>query len=444
MKRRTVLSLTATLPLVACASITKNPPQAVQSEGPTPGPHAGIYVNPSYQYGSISPRVFGSNTGPWQTIGLDHRALMPDLGISLIRWPGGNWGDEHDPSTLMIDEYLELCKTTGAEPMIHVRLYGGTPAQAAEMVSYVNGTKQAAVRYWAIGNEPDLFVKKRGAASYNVADYARDFVAYRAAMRQVDASIIVLGPELSQFGSDDGYPRDASGEYWLRGFLERVPDVEIVSLHRYPFGEKAVSTRQLADEPVRWTESIAYVRSLMRDILGREVPIAITEANSDWSGRVDDTTGTNSWRNALWWAAVLARLITAQVVMVNQFCLGAISGQGLGIFGPVSYSSGPLPIAEVYRLFRHFGQTLVHADVGNAELHLVASRRDDGALTIIVVNTSAKGQIAPLSIEGMQIAEAKMWRFGVDTRLREIGSASIGEPITWPAESATLLVIDGA
>jgi alpha-L-arabinofuranosidase len=159
----------------------------------------------------------------------------------MIRWPGGNWGDENSVTEWMVDEYIGLCRAVGAEPCIHVRLFGGTPSEAANLVKYVNVTKQYAVKFWAIGNEPDLFVKKRGAKRYNVADYATDFVTYRQAMKQVDATIIVMGPEISQFDADEQYPVDATGEPWLRGFLQRVTDIEMVSWHRYPFGGAPVS-----------------------------------------------------------------------------------------------------------------------------------------------------------------------------------------------------------
>ena len=436
MKRREILALAAALPLVAC---TPN-----RSMGPTPVARKGLFVDASYVYGPISPLVYGSNTGPWQTIGFEQRQMLPALGISAIRWPGGNWGDEQNPSELMIDEYLALCADAGCEPTIHVRLFGGTAARAAELVRAVNVTRKAGMRYWAVGNEPDLFVKKRGAVSYTVADYAKDFVAYRDAMRAVDDSIVVMGPELSQFGPNDSYPRDATGEYWLRGFLERVPDVEIVSLHRYPFGEKAVSPRQIAEEPVRWTESIAYVRSIMREVLGKELPIAVTEANSDWSGRVDSETGTDSYRNALWWTEVLGRLIAAQVVMVNQFCLGAIPSQGLGIFGPVSYNSGPLPIAETYRLFALFGQTLVHADAPDGRGFLLAARRNDGALTILYVNATERVRTESLTIDGWSDSSAEVWRFGLDKRMTRAGTVSLTQSIDFPAMTATLLVSGGS
>jgi hypothetical protein len=45
----------------------------------------------------------------------------------------------------------------GAEPSISVRLHGGTPEAAAELVRYTNIEQGYAVRYWSIGNEPSLY-----------------------------------------------------------------------------------------------------------------------------------------------------------------------------------------------------------------------------------------------------------------------------------------------
>jgi len=432
MQRRQLLRSLIALPLLGCAT-----PQV--SVGPTPGPQPGLFIDVGYKYGPISPLVYGSNTGPWQTIGLEHRTLSHDAGISMIRWPGGNWGDEHDVTELMIDEYMAMCQTIGATPSIHVRVFQGTAQKAADMVKYVNITKKYAVKYWAIGNEPDLFVKKRGAAKYGVDEYVADFVAFRAAMKAVDPSIIVMGPEQSQFSPNENYPRDATGAYWLRRFLQQVPDVEMVSLHRYPFGEGAVTPKQLAADPASWSASIDYVRGLMREVLGKEVPLAITEANSDWSGRVDELTGTNSFRNALWWTDVLGRLIAKQCTVVNQFCMGAISGQGLGIFGPVSYSSGPLPVYQTYTLFHKFGSMLVHASSADADFHLVAAQRSDGVLTAVLVNHRESSVTLPLTIANASITKAQAWRFGEGYKLRDDGLVDITKPIEWPALSATLL-----
>ena len=435
MKRRRLLQQLLLMPLVACTNTRP-------STGPTPEPQRGIFVDAGYRYQPIPTLVYGTNTGPWQTIGFEQRQIAHDTKISMIRWPGGNWGDENDVTPLMVDEYMQLCQQIGATPSIHVRLFGGTAEKAAELVRYTNMTKQYAVRYWAVGNEPDLFVKKRGAAKYGIAEYVRDFIAFRAAMKAVDHSIVVMGPELSQFGPNESYPRDATGEYWLRGFLKAVPDVEMVSLHRYPFGERAVTRDMLAADPPSWTDSIAFVRQLMRDIIGKEIPLAITEANSDWSGRVDEAAGTNSWANALWWAEVLSRLIAADCQIVNQFCMGAIQSQGIGLFGPVSYDAGPLPTFEVYRLMQKLGGIRLHASIDDARAHVLAAQRDDGVLTLLFVNQRSQARVLPITIANAQPrGRARVWRFSDENPVAQFDDIDISQPVQWPAYSATLLEI---
>lgn len=431
MRRRAVISTLAVLPFVACT------PQP--SRGPTPTPQAGVYVDATYNYGLISPFVRASNTGPWQTLALEHRDYSRQINLAMIRWPGGNWGDENSVTEWMVDEYIALCRVIGAEPCIHVRLFGGSADEAANLVQYANITKQYAVKYWAIGNEPDLFVKKRGALRYTVADYAADFVAYRQAMKAVDPDIIVMGPEISQFDADERYPVDATGEPWLRGFVQRVTDIEMLSWHRYPFGAQPVSRSQLQRDPHAWVESVAKTREIMRSLLGREVPIAITEANSDWSGRVDRETGTNSYANALWWSDVMARLIHARCEIIAHFCLGAIQAQGIGMFGPVSYNSDPLPIFESYRLFARLGTVLLHSHCDNPNLSFLATQRENGQIVCHLVNQTDEDIVMPLTMNGAQYSMAHVWHYSDGQPVAQGDDLALGATVRCPARTAMIL-----
>ncbi len=435
MHRRHAITSLFSLTLAAC--------QSVPTAGPTPGPQPDIYVDTQFRYADISPFVRASNTGPWQTLAREHLDASAAVDLAMIRWPGGNWGDENDVTPRMVDEYIAMCRVVGAEPCIHVRLFGGTPAAAAELVRYANQMQGYAVKYWAVGNEPDLFVSKRGAPTYTVADYAADFVAFRAAMQAVDDSIIVMGPEISQFDANEQYPVDSAGEPWLRGFLRRVPDVQMVSWHRYPFGAKPVTLAQLQADPPQWEASVRQSRALMREFLGREVPLAITEANSDWSGRVDAQTGTNSFANALWWSDVLARLVSAECNIVAHFCLGAIQAQGIGMFGPVSYNSGPLPIYQSYALLQRLGEQRVHASSTHPQLHVLAAMTNQGALTVHAVNQTLQDIVLPMHISGMDISAMRAWRYAIDTPVYDAGVVASNQPIVWPAQTATLLEIAG-
>jgi alpha-L-arabinofuranosidase len=116
----------------------------------------------------------------------------------------GSW-DRRQPFTTVwggleenfvgIDEFVQLCKHVGAEPLICVRWTGKRPEDAAAEVEYCNGSaethwgalraknghpKPYGVRYWQIGNEVD------------VPEYNATVRSFAAAMRQADPSIKLI------------------------------------------------------------------------------------------------------------------------------------------------------------------------------------------------------------------------------------------------------------
>ncbi len=434
MQRRTALKLLAMAALAGCAP--------ARTARPTPAPRQGLYVDAGYTYGPISPYVYASNTGPWQTVGLDQPQLAREGGLRMIRWPGGNWGDENNVTPLQLDEFMALCSKVGADPLIHVRLFGGTPEMAANLVRVANIEKGYKIRYWAIGNEPDLFVKKRGAASYTVADYVRDFKTYRTAMKAVDPSIIVMGPEISYYAGGPSDHRDSEGVLWMEGFLKGAgADIDLVTFHRYPFGETPPTPATLQADPVVWSRAMDTLAAQIRTHTGRDLQIGVTEANSDWTGRVSEETGTDSHLNALWWADVLGRLITRRAEIVAHFTLGYISAQGIGMFGPISYDPTPRPIYQVYRLFRQFGTQLVYAASDDYTLPIVAATREDGTLTVVVVN-HGEACSAAIAIDNLRpVGPAAVWSFAADHPVAQRSTTDLAGPISFEARSATLLAV---
>src|SRR5687768_11699285 len=129
------LPLLALLLLVACAAPpaaqapAAGPPptalaQPTAAPSPTPRP-PGLVVDAAAELGPISPLVFGTNTGPWTGIPLDMQDEVRAAGLTLLRFPGGNWGDENDMRDYQLDPFLQLCAAEGYEPLLSVRLLGG-------------------------------------------------------------------------------------------------------------------------------------------------------------------------------------------------------------------------------------------------------------------------------------------------------------------------------
>jgi hypothetical protein len=121
----------------------------------------------------------------------DVLALLRDLRMGVLRWPGGNfvsnyhwadgigpaaqrprrpelaWGGE-EPNTFGTDEFMSYCAELGTEPYVCLNMGTGTLADALAWVEYCNGTGRTQwaqrrrdnghpepyrVKYWGLGNE---------------------------------------------------------------------------------------------------------------------------------------------------------------------------------------------------------------------------------------------------------------------------------------------------
>jgi hypothetical protein len=433
--------------LFSLAACTPAAPDLVPTATPVPtAPPGTFYINPGISNGEINPMIYGVNHGPWAIITEKTLPLAQEAGITVIRYPGGNWGDENDLQAYHIDQFVQLAKQTGSEVSINVRLFNGTPEKAAQLVQYANVENEYGVRYWGIGNEPTLFATSRGAPEYGVEQFNREWRAIAEAMKVVDPSIQLIGPELHQFGVDlSSTPKDPLGLDWMTEFLKANGDlVDIVSIHRYPFpqgrGGRAATMDELAATSAEWDRIIPYLQQVIVDTTGREIPVAVTEVNSHWSNAIGGEATPDSHFNAIWWADVLGRMINQRVAMVNYFSLQ--SHPSIGGYGLFSRSEAR-PTYYVYQLYRQFGTQSVQAFTDDARTGVYAARRVDGALTVLLVNLSQDAIQKPLVVEGLDPVQAEVWRFDQNTQAERTGEESFaaGEMISLPAQSITLLVI---
>ncbi|OPZ23119.1 MAG: Intracellular exo-alpha-(1-_5)-L-arabinofuranosidase [candidate division BRC1 bacterium ADurb.BinA364] len=172
-----------------------------------------IVVDCSRTLYRTDPLFFGINTLFW----IDDDASRADgayrqsvaaLGAKLLRYPGGMGGNNfhwrenrlHDidrfpyedgPEKMDFDEFIELCRQTGAEPIVVVNaeswiMDGGDIADgAAEAADWVRYCKEKGYRvhYWEIGNEVYHHVR------LGAEDYARLILRYAEAMKAADPAI---------------------------------------------------------------------------------------------------------------------------------------------------------------------------------------------------------------------------------------------------------------
>jgi alpha-N-arabinofuranosidase len=229
-----------------------------------PGPGFGVVYGPLYD--ADSPR---SDKNGFRK---DFVQQIKELNVSSVRWPGGNfvsgyhWEDGIGPkkdrpvmldlsrtrketNQMGTDEYAAFCALVGAANFICINAGTGTIEDAAHWVEYCNapaGTRYAdlrvknghaepyAVKYWALGNEPDgpwqLGHKDK-------VDYVKFALEAAKTMRGVDKDIKLVAAGASNYPlvTKQYDPKDGWTD-WDGYVLDQMAGtIDYLSLHRYVF-----------------------------------------------------------------------------------------------------------------------------------------------------------------------------------------------------------------
>lgn len=423
-------------------------------KAPSTPPEGAFWLDPSQELGRISKFVWGANHGPWSDLGAGNIEPAKNSGVTFLRWPGGNWGDQNDVQPYQIDNYILQAHMMGAEPSITVRLLDSTPENAAQLVQYVNIDKKYGVKYWSIGNEPDLFIVQD--TTWTPEYYAKRWREFATAMKAVDSTIQLYGPEISAFLGDKDYfdPREylyvnsVKQEFtkrdYLTEFLKVNADlVEIVAIHHYPFpkhnGEGVPSWEELNANLPEWDRILPNLRRIMKETGVGDKPVGLTEFNSDASSAMGSKTSTDSFLNAIWLADVLGRVIRTQPDIVAYWQLKNNSA-GHGLMD----SFNVRPTYYTYQIYKRFGSQLLAANSPEKDVSLFAARRDDGALTAIFVNHGEQTVSKPFEIQGgdhLNLAEAYL--FDTEHHAEAVTPPSFknGDAVNLPAYSVTLYIL---
>lgn len=445
--RLPVFALLLALLLAACQT-------AVDESTPTPiiPPTAvagSLQVTTAVSEGPISPYILGSNYGPWVAVPVDMLPAAYDSGVTAVRFPGGAWGDRNDLKPYHIDPFMQFVGQVGAMPTISVRLREGSAEQAADLVRYVNVEKGYGVQYWSIGNEPTLFAAElqtsAKADDYETVQYNQEWREFALAMKEVDPTIKVMGPEVHQFTANyDNNPKDSANLDWMEQFLKANGDlVDVVTFHRYPFPrsntEPTASIDDLRQHTQEWQYTMAYLRQLIQEITGRDIPIALTEFNTHYNQAIGGEATPDSHYNAIWLAETFGQMIKQDLFMANHWMLTSQGGQG----GWGLITRGEVrPSYYVYQLYSQFGSELLHAESGVTAVSVYAAKRDDGALTVLVINLADEAQQATLQMDTAVPAQADLWRLDPENKPETANTVTLSadQPLELPGQSITLLV----
>jgi hypothetical protein len=385
----------------------------------------------------IASTAYGANFGLLNAIPVDLMTQAQNSGIRFWRFPGGRVGDLQDLTNSQIDLFISTARLYNMEPLIHVRLEDGTPENGARLVQYVNIEKSYNVRYWSVGNEPDLFDE------FDSIALNTQWRAIAEAMLAVDPTIILVGPDISQFTGEDGNAYLDVRHNYLRDFLRMNGDlVDIVAVHRYPFPQnnQVASIGDLRRNAPEWTRYAQNLRRFIREA-GYDLPMAFTEATSHWSATIGGEATGDSLYHAIWWGDVLGRLITEGVDMVAYFNMQ--SSDQLGVFGLLARYE-VRPTYYTYQLYQHFGEQLVFSQSEDSDdVRVYASLRDDGTLTILVINLSDSEQTRPLDLLNAWEGVAEVKRLDNSHLAENIEPITLGasNTLVLPAQSMTLFIL---
>lgn len=401
----------------------------------------GVNVFPQAGTSSIDQDYSGfMNYGPEVGNGLR------DAGISLLRFPGGSWNEKHILSYPQLYDFGQLLRVTGAQGMIQARISDPidkftknssvqdranlaghwvdfmdnpkSPWRVGTAIPGVTGTSYdyrkaqiPPVLLWSVGNEPDQLINPDTGKKYTVAEYVSAFIAFSIQMHQNNPAIKVFGPELSQFFGVGVGPKDAGGVLWMEGFLKGVAAYEKahpklpyrlldgVSFHSYQFQDAQTSPYMLMSSSEEWNYLLPQLRQLIRQIMTpavgaakADLPIAITEINSNPSSGLSPTTG----QAALWWADTLGTLMNNQADYVSYF-----SAQGVDQPYPLFTQTGSPQQTAMYRVFQmftHLQHNLVPLSVQHDPVDVFATTDSNRqTVSLLFVNKSGDNQTAQIS-----------------------------------------------
>ncbi len=292
---------------------------------------------------TISKKFFGQNAWMPDTIGDVNNCAEPPCvlygqlhkmwgdikasGSGVIRF-GGIAPDQNMPTNYQYIKMIDAIRANGMEPIIQVPFHMNrySAAQAAAIVKYINITKGKAIKYFIIGNEPNLVYKYTTAAQ--VASY---FKAFATAMKAVDPSILTVGPEVAWYdtriinglttagGADDITGKDANGRFYL----------DIITFHTYPFNgtqtrsdvvTKLTAAGSFEDNLTDLNKRIATCNSYHNRSGASALKAAVTEANISYANAATDNltgVGTNSFIGGQFWAELLAIGMKKNLEFVN-------------------------------------------------------------------------------------------------------------------------------
>ncbi|HSK11126.1 MAG TPA: alpha-L-arabinofuranosidase C-terminal domain-containing protein [Vicinamibacterales bacterium] len=365
----------------------------------------------------------------------DTLALLRELNAPVYRWPGGNfvsgydWRDgigdrdrrpprknpawkgvEHND--VGVHEFMEFCRLVKAEPYIAVNSGLGDARAAAEEVEYANGPASSPMgrlrarnghpepyrcRWWSVGNE---MYGDWQLGHMPLKEYIAKHNTFAEAMRSKDPSIRLVGV-------------GAVGEWSEAMMTHAAGHMDLISEHFYS-QERPGLMSHVAQIP-RSIRAIAEAhrryRRTIPALAGKDIRIALDEWNYWYGPHVYGELGTQYFlKDALGIAAGLHEYARqSDIVFMANYA------QTVNVIGAIKTSKTEAVFDTtglVLKLYRQrFGTIPIEIEGAPEPLDVAAAWREDGALTLAIVNATATEQALELQTAGAPApAAVRAWR----------------------------------
>ncbi|MCW0481592.1 alpha-L-arabinofuranosidase C-terminal domain-containing protein [Gaoshiqia sediminis] len=386
--------------------------------------------------------------------------LLKKMELPLLRFPGGNfvsgyhWMDGIGPidqrpvlpnpawhemewNHVGTDEWINLCKLIGAEPMICVNAGNGTPEEAANWVKYCNdpattpmGRLRAEngneepynVKIWEVGNE----LCGDWQIGFTDGDgYARRYAAFAPELMKADSSISLIANGLIQVLEKSELISRGVDPKWNDKLMEYNGDlVRSISVHSLV--GRAVDRE--ADPVEVWKDLVAFIEnypSFLQKLVVEPMQeanvkpkVAITEL-MDWP-QPRSVGNVTSISGALWYSGIINTCIRSNglVELVTRSALmnhggGLRKERGIVYTEPVYWShlmyasqngTIPLDVNTTAPIFDSSGKYVIRRE-NMPVVDAVALMDENGSTTsVFICNRDANvAQDVELKLDGFEV-----------------------------------------
>ncbi len=348
----------------------------------------------------INPWLYGINTARWDeslfpgptsemllTADRDAIAKIKASGITLLKYPGGNdaddyvWNSRANHDTEMdTDEYMALCREVGTEPFITVN-FNESLELATEWVRYCNKIRGYGVKLWEVGDEQwGTWAKGHGSPE----DYAKKYIAFVKAMKEVDPSIKVA----------TNVPLGQHPENWTERVLKAAGDyVDMLTFTFFPQQRGTENDDSLLTTAAKFRDLFFMLRQDVARVVGKEKARSILYVNVGYNS-VDGWPGPQTLQavNGLWLADMLGTMAETGVDIACYWALHNYYPPRGGDYGYLSSNGKNTPRYNYYvfpMVSKHFNGEVVSTVSSDRSISVYASRAGK-TLSFTAINKNRK------------------------------------------------------